>query len=87
MAPKFDRLVILLGEFHLELAFFGAVGTYISDSGLEYLLIESGVLAEGSVNGFVKGKVFNRCTRLHQLVAAVFEAKLFEKFLEASPKD
>ena len=37
-ALLFDRLIILFGYFHVELAFFGVVGTYISDSGLEYLL-------------------------------------------------
>ena len=34
-SPMFDRLIILLGHFHVELAFFGAIGTYIGDSGLE----------------------------------------------------
>ena len=41
-APLFDRLLILLGNFHLELAFFGAVGTYINESGAEFMLTESG---------------------------------------------
>ena len=35
--PTFDKLIILLGNFHLELAFFGAVGTFLADSGIEYL--------------------------------------------------
>ena len=54
--PQFDKLVILLGNFHLELAFFGAVGTFVHDSGLGYLLTESDVLAEGSLPGFLEGK-------------------------------
>ena len=39
-APKFDNLITLLGNFHIESAFFGAVGTYIADSGVEHLLTE-----------------------------------------------
>ena len=39
-APKFGNLIILLGNFDIELAFFGAVGTYIADSGVEHLLTE-----------------------------------------------
>ena len=35
-APKFDNLIIFLGNFHIELTFFGAVGTYIADSGVEH---------------------------------------------------
>ena len=61
-APMFDRLLIMLGNFHLELTFYGAMGTYISDSGVEYLLTECAVLAEGSLNAFIKGKHYN-CSR------------------------
>ena len=46
--PTFDKLIILLGNFHLELAFFfGAVGTFLAGSGIEYLITEANVLAEG----------------------------------------
>lgn len=80
--PAFDRLIILLGNFHLEMAFFGAVGTFLADSGIEYLLTEVGVLAEGSVAGFMKGKFYNRCTRIHQIVAAVMERALLSKYYD-----
>ena len=80
--PTFDKVIILLGNFHLELAFFGALGTFLADSGVEYLLTEAGVLAEGSLAGFMKGKFYNRCTRVHQILAAVMERALFSKFLE-----
>ena len=79
-APLYDNLIILLGHFHVELAFFGAMGTYISDSGLQYLLTESGILAEGSLTGFLKGKLYNRCTRVHQIAALALEKTLFERF-------
>ena len=36
-APRFDNLILLPGNFHIESAFFGAVGTYIADSGVEHL--------------------------------------------------
>ena len=54
--PTFDKLIIiLLGNFHLELAVFLAVGTFLADSGIEYLITEANVLAEGSLAGFMKG--------------------------------
>ena len=80
-APLFDRLLIMLGNFHLELAFYGAIGTYVNDSGAEYLLTECEVLAEGSLNGFIKGKHYKRCSRIHQILAVVMERKLYESFL------
>ena len=51
----FDKLLILLGNYHVELAFFGAVDTFLNGSGIDTVLAESGVLAEGSLIGFMKG--------------------------------
>ncbi|KAJ8043736.1 hypothetical protein HOLleu_10965 [Holothuria leucospilota] len=76
-SPVFEKLVILLGHFHRELALFGALGTYIAHSGLEYLLTETSVLAER----FLHGKHYNRCSRVHQVTALALERSLFERFL------
>ena len=51
----FDKLIILLGNFHLELKFFGAVEIFLTDSGIEYFITKANVLAEGSLAGFMKG--------------------------------
>lgn len=83
-SPHFDNLLILLGNFHLELALFGALGTFVQESGIEFLLTESGTLAEGSLPAFLKGKIYNRCTRLHQIVANALEKLLFEKYLSTT---
>ena len=32
--------------------------------------------------GFIRGKFYNRCTRIHQLLANVLEQKLYNRFLE-----
>ena len=85
--PAFDKIIILLGNFHLELAFSGALGTYIADSGIEYILTESGVLAEVSLSGFMKGKFYNRSTRTHQILAGVLEQALLTRFLELLTND
>ena len=50
--PALDNVLILLGSFHLEMAFFGALGTFINESGGDHLLVEAGVLAGGSLMGF-----------------------------------
>lgn len=47
-------------------------------------MVESGLLANGSVNGFLDGKHFNRCKRLHRLVALGLEILHFKSFLEMS---
>ncbi|KAK4309970.1 hypothetical protein Pmani_018437 [Petrolisthes manimaculis] len=80
--PRFDKLLIMLGNFHTELAFYGAIGTMINESGMEYILKEAEVLAEGSMMGFLKGKFYNRCIRIHELLANVLEIKLHNRFLQ-----
>ena len=71
----------MLGNFHLELAFCGVIGTFINESGTEYLLTEYGVLDEGSLMGFIRGKYYNRCVRIHDILALVMERKIYDTFM------
>ena len=82
-APLFDNLLIMLGNFHNELAFYGAVGTYLNECGIEFILSEASVLAEGSMMMFMKGKSYNRCVRIHEILATALEQKLFDKFKQS----
>jgi hypothetical protein len=36
--------------------------------------------------GFIKGKFYNRCTRIHELLANVVEQKLYKRFVFETPK-
>lgn len=85
--PLFDKLLIMLGNFHIELAFYGAVGTLINESGIGFILTEADILAEGSMMAFIKGKFYNRCTRIHELLANVLEQKLYERFILDIPEE
>lgn len=76
--PKFDNLFIHLGPFHIMMAYFKAIGKVISDCGLTNVMVESNLLA----NGFLDGKHFNRCKRLHPLVALDLEILHFKSFLQ-----
>jgi len=37
--------------------------------------------------GFIKGKFYNRCTRIHELLATVLEQKLYERFYASLDQD
>lgn len=80
--PRFNKLFIQLGAFHIQLSFFKAVGKFIAESGGPYILTESGVLAEGSLNGFLNGKNYSRCNRIHSLFAVALEILHFKSFLK-----
>ncbi|CAD6235328.1 GSCOCG00012410001-RA-CDS, partial [Cotesia congregata] len=80
---KFSNLFIHLGSFHLMMAFFKAVGTFINECGLSHMMIESKIVASGSVNGILEDKHFNRCKRLHPLMALGLQILHFDEFLKS----
>lgn len=86
-APRFNNIFIMLGAFHIEMAFFKAVGKLIAESGGPSMLTETEVLAPGSLKGFISGKHFNRCKRLHPLLALAFEKLHFLAFLEKNEQN
>ena len=51
--PKYDNVFIMPEVFHVEMAFFKAVGKLIEYSGGPAMLTESNVLAIGSLNAFL----------------------------------
>lgn len=64
------------------MAYFKAIGKVINDCGLTNILVESNLLANGSLTGFIDGKHFNRCKRLHYLMALGLEVLHFRSFLQ-----
>ena len=62
------------------MAFFHALGG-------PTILIECGVIANGSLNGFLSGKHYNRCKRIHPLFAVVIEILNFKSFLKRYDDD
>ncbi|XP_018358131.1 PREDICTED: uncharacterized protein LOC108757918 isoform X2 [Trachymyrmex cornetzi] len=81
-SPKFDNIFIHMGAFHIEMAFFKAVGTFIEECGLTHIMTECNLIANGSVAGFIAGKNYSRCKRLHSLMALTLQQLHFESFLE-----
>lgn len=80
--PSFDNVFIHLGSFHIMQAYLKAIGKFIADCGLMNVAVESGVIANGSVDSFISGKHFNRCKRLHPLMALGLEILNFRHFLD-----
>ncbi|GBP90997.1 hypothetical protein EVAR_69886_1 [Eumeta japonica] len=78
--PEFDN-VFIKGAFHMQMAYFKAIGKYIDSSGLIEILVEAEALAGGSMNSFLDSKHFNRCKRLHPLAAGALQVLNFERYL------
>lgn len=68
-SPRLKNILIHLGPFHIMLSYFKTIGKFITDCGLMDVEVESELIASGSVNGFLTGKHFNICMRLHPMIA------------------
>ena len=79
---KYDNVSVHLGAFHILLSYFGALGKSMRGTGIEDILIESGVCASGSIDGVLKGKQFNRAMMVHTTILEAFERLLFKSFEE-----
>ncbi|GBP09519.1 hypothetical protein EVAR_76538_1 [Eumeta japonica] len=78
---EFKNLFISFGPFHIMLSFIKAIGKFISGSGLTTILIDSEILASGSISSFLSGKHFNRCRKIHPLLSLALQLLHLERFL------
>ena len=77
---QFSCCVIMLGIFHTLMMYLGIFGKRFADGGLRDLLIQSEVIAEGSVDRALKGKMYNRSVRNVKLVYEALSRMLLNKF-------
>ena len=82
---EFKNVVLCLGGSHIALNNLLLLGKMYLNSGLEDLLIESGVYAPGTTTALIAGKSYNRGVRTHKLcVEAMFRLmwKTFTSWLQ-----
>ena len=77
----FKNTVIKMGGFHIALNFLSLLGKKYAQSGLEDLLIESGVYAAGTTSVLMLGKSYNRGIRAHKLTMEALFRLLWKAFL------
>ena len=69
-------------SFHTEMSYFGSLGCIIEGSGGPYVLTEVEVVAPGSLNKFLNGKMYNRCRRVHILFSTAMHSLYFQTFMK-----
>lgn len=77
---KFKPIVLRLGTFHTLCTLISVIGKRFQDAGLKDLLIEAGVVAEGSVSAVLEGRNYNRGVRVHKLAYEAFIRVALEGF-------
>jgi len=65
---QFNDLVLRMGVFHTICTFLSVIGKRFQEAGLRDVIVESGVIAEGSVVGVLEGRTYNCAVRFHKLM-------------------
>ncbi|KAG1664664.1 hypothetical protein GQR58_019714 [Nymphon striatum] len=80
---RFDSLLLMMGNFHIICyMLLSIIGKLFRDAGLWDLAVESGVIAEGSIDKVLDGKQYNRGVRLHKLTYEALMRLVWKGFLE-----
>ena len=79
---EFERIVPCMGGFHVACTYMAVIGKRFKDAGLYDILIESGLLGSGSINGVIEGKHYNRAIRIHKVAYEALHQLRWEVFLQ-----
>lgn len=77
------KLVVRLGEFHTSMSFLNIIGKRFGDGGLKDILIESEIVASGSINSVLNGHHYNRSMRAHKILYESLQQLRFKAFLQS----
>ena len=78
---KLRPVVLTMGTFHTICNLMSIIGKRFTDAGLRDIAVESGVLAEGSVDAALESRQYNRAVHLHKLVYEALLRMAFKGFL------
>ena len=68
LRQEFESMVIRMGGFHIAMNYLAVLGKKYQSSGIEDLLIESGMYGSSTTSILLKGKSYNRGVRAHKIV-------------------
>ena len=77
-----NDIIIHLGDFHAMMSFFSIIGTFISGSGFEEIVYQSGLCTSGSINTLLSGKHYNRCWCVHEIISDALERLFIKQYLQ-----
>ena len=65
---EFNAVILRMGAFHTICNLLAIIGKRFKDAGLRDIVVESGIIAEGSIDRVMEGRKYNRGVRLHKLI-------------------
>ena len=79
---QFDTIILMMGNFHIICNLLSIIGKMFGSAGLRDLAVESGVIAEGSIDNVLEGKQYNRGVRLHKLTYEALMRLAWSEFMD-----
>ena len=76
---KYKSCVLLLGTFHTIMTYMNVISKRFKDAGLRDVLIQSGAIAEGSIDSALMGKMYNRGERRYKLMYEALDHLLIQQ--------
>lgn len=80
---KFRKCVLMMGMFHMIMTYMHILSKRFADGGLKDALIQSTVIAEGSVDSALRGKSYNRGVRMYKLFYEALQRLLIDQLMES----
>ena len=77
---QFKDCVVMLGIFHMLMMYLGIIGKRFKDAGLRDVLVQSEIVAEGSIERTLTGKMYNRVVRCYKLMYEALMRLPIDKF-------
>ena len=78
---KFENFVLMMGNFHIICNLLSIIDKLFCDAGLRELAVQSGVIAEGSIDKVLDGRQYNREVQLHKLTYEAMMRLVWSGFL------
>lgn len=72
--------IVMIGTFHVICAYLKMVGKKMAGSGFSDILLESGLMSSGSLEGVTSGKNYSRAIHCHKAMVEALERLLLQSF-------
>lgn len=79
---RFSNILLRMGTFHAICNAMAILGKRFGDGGLKDILMESQIVAEGSISGVIGGKHYNRAVRAYKYVYEALIRLAWAEFMQ-----
>ena len=85
-----NRLVVVLGGLHIEMAALKAVGNWLNGSGWTSAIVQANVASAGKADAFLKASHMSRTRHAHQITACalfILMKRAYEQYLKSKEEN